>query len=105
MRKIHIIMLAVFLALSLSACLTSRVAVNVQDHQKLPITTIETLDTKVYYMLITAAVIQTHQFWLCNETDVSLVCSRACGGRNDVECPTFQTTSTGQGSQTTTNVR
>ena len=64
-----------------SGCLFNRTVVHIQESADHKVSVVETVDR---YPLV-----ETHQFWLCSEDASALVCTRACGGDNDLACHTL----------------
>lgn len=68
--------------LLLSGC-TKRSILRFEDHPIQNKTFVETIRHDNY--IITAS--ETHEFWLCDDNDNELSCSRTCNGKSDLACP------------------
>jgi hypothetical protein len=82
-----------------TGCVTRRI-VTFEDHEKLPVTSMQVIKHTNYLIFQTFE----HQFYLCQDGGNSLTCNLQCGGaKNDLKCPSVFTN--GNGTSAASNVR
>lgn len=79
--KLHLIFLVV-VTIGLGGC-TKRAVLRFEDHPSQNKTYVETLREDNYWVTRS----NTHEFWLCDDTENELVCAPTCDGSTDLACP------------------
>lgn len=87
------------LAVLLGGCQSQYRIMSFADHPnaETKLSRLEIMKTTNMVVMATAE----HQFWLCQDTGDALECVRACGGKDDIHCPTASSS----GNTLTTNTR
>ena len=79
MKKILLLSGALLFCFS---CSTVRI-VDFEDHPSKPVTRMETVKTTTFFWSTTVE----REFWLCDNKELSIECSRLCGGETGLDCP------------------